>query len=507
MHKSLGFVLVAMAGCGVFGAADEPPSEGPAGSPPPVRGTPTEEELTEKFGVFVSPDGTARGDGSRYAPLPSIELAIARAKDKLLRVYVCTGVYDEPFRLVSGVSVIGGYDCSNPNAWKPGAPRSRLEPSESPAIVARDIDTTTRLEGFDVTAGPGTDAQPSSIALLAENAGQLTIANTKLAAGRGFDGPDGAPAPQLTLNTTRAPGEATLQAVYTCPPFGVCMNLDGSYRTYPGGLGGVGACLGASGHDPESGGTGGTGGVFEYSIKNVLIPGWYPYQGYASDEATSGEPRSGSDGSAGVDGTSSAGELTPMGFTPGSGTAGTNGAPGKGGKGGDGKRPMGSDVDGAVWRGTSGSGGGAGGCPGLAGTPGKGGGASIGALLFDSPITLERVDVLGGDGGDGGAGAMGSESTSGQLNGPSASAIAEVRGASGGRGGRAGVSGSGSGGPSAGIAFKGAPVRIVEPGAIKAGNAGKGVPALSTAAGSADERTRPASLPGWAKDIADLNGG
>src|SRR5690606_27505872 len=116
---------------------------------------------------------------------------IELAKSNARRVYVCAGTYQEALVLSNGVSVIGGFDCSNPNEWKALGGKSRLEAPTSPAVTAAQIDHPTRFEGFEVVAPDGADGSPSSIALLANEATALTVAHATLRAGKGFDGANG----------------------------------------------------------------------------------------------------------------------------------------------------------------------------------------------------------------------------------------------------------------------------------------------------------------------------
>ena len=148
-------------------------------------------------------------------------------------------------------------------------------------------------------------------------------------------------------------------------------------------------------------------------------------------------------------------------FVAGAGTAGKDASPGQGGGGGGGANfnsncnslcPNGPALTAYRWS-SAGGGGGAGGCAGLAGTPGTGGGASIGALVVDSPLTFVGTRLASAQGGAGGAGTLGSAGLAGANGG--ATADQGGSGGVGGRGGAAGLSGHGAPGPSIALAYSG----------------------------------------------------
>jgi hypothetical protein len=477
-----GALLLAIAtcatACGVFGASDSGSSSDPApvpsttppvadaepGKAPVINGTPDSADINETLGVFVAPTGVAGAPGTRAQPLASIQAGIALGKASSRRVYVCTGTYLEALTLADSIAVIGGLDCSAA-IWKTGAPRTRVEAPTSPAIVAKNITTVTRVEALDVLAPQATQAGGSSIGLLAEKAGALVIANSKITASDAAKGDDGAEGIQLvqggTLNGQASPVKTT--AVCSSLPPATCAGGFGpNWIDPPSGAGGTSVCAGAPGHDGEAGGKGGTGGLMQVYQGQVVINGvptptlflkdYLTGAANTSHPATLGQARAGGPTAAGVDGPNAAvlGTFSSQGYTPSDGTSGTDGSPGKGGSGEDGTAPSfpvpaGAAVGDAV-RGISGAGGGAGGCPGLAGSAGKGGGASIAALLTDSPMTFDNSELVAGKGGDPGHGTLGSLPT------PGGTAPLHA----GSDGAPAGFSGNGSAGPSIGIAHAGA---------------------------------------------------
>ena len=489
MHSRiiLGVGILGLVGCGVFGSEDTsmppaatppvdpgPSADGglPEGAPPPAVGTPDNNELTNQFGVFVTTTGTADGDGTKEHPLASIAAGIDRVKDLKLRVYVCAGTYAESLTLVNAVSVIGSLGCDG-GIWTTGGGRSILNAPTSPAVRAKDIALATRFEGFDVTAPAGTAMAPNSIALIAENATMLTVANAKLTSAKAFDGVDGTDGVQLTLGANaNGHNGAAASGPFILGPGAIPRQL--------GAAGGVGACVGAAGHDPVSGGPGGNGASQTCTGNVGGVCTWtVPDATYERTDAVvqpSGAGAAGNDGaSASKGGAFSAAD----GYAPAGGAAGSDGLPGKGGTGGnsgpDWSTAGNPSTDGNHVRyGASGAGGGAGGCPGLAGTPGTGGGASISALVFASPgLTFTTVELVGGDGGRGGKGTFGS------LPGPGGQPGTTPAGASaatsGSFGGRAGYSGNGAGGPSVALAFTGGAVVLSPDTHTTAGVAGAGV--------------------------------
>lgn len=498
--------LATLAGCSVFGADDPPeqPTSTTEAPPPVLDGVPAEQELTEAFGVFVAPTGSRDGDGSRARPLAGLQQAITQAASSKKRVYLCEGTYREALTLVDGVSIVGGLDCAQPR-WRLGGDgaRSRVQAPSSPAITARELTTTTRLEALQVEAPYATQPGASSIGLLAESSPGLTVARSSIEAGNGAHGADGAPAIQLRMDLG-ADGAVSLGAGPRCgtPPSQVCLALDPT--RFNGGEGGRSVCLGAPGHDGAPGGRGGSGGLwkgFGYQ--------WVPYNhDPATFGAVPGDHVSGSapgaDGAAGTHGRSATttGRITASGFVPSDGTDGTDGEPGSGGSGGDGLIPQASATDKAVWMGEQGSGGGAGGCPGLAGTAGKGGGASIGALVLGAPPAFDRVALVSRDGGRGGKGTFGSVRSVGGRGGVRDRAPLVTQGYPGGAGGRSGISGSGAGGSTFALAFDGAAPAMQQV-TTQIGAPGAGVAAMTAEEQDAVVFTKeiPASVAGDAAEI------
>ena len=502
----------ATSACGIFGSDDPaaPPAED---AQMPSRGTPNMDvggpadpsELTDQFGVFVAPNGQPHTDGNHARPAASIQDGIDLAKRVGKRVYVCAGTFHEQITLADSISIIGGLDCTN-NEWnigKPGA-RTRIEAPKSPAVTATNITSPTRLEGLDVVAPDATTPSGSSIALIADHAGTLTIAKSKLTAGNAMAGVDGGDGIQLKASPWDSQPATTAAA---CAPNTTCTHIGFYYYKSAGAHGGTNTCIGAPSHAAEPGGDGGSGGLWQ-PVNDVSAYHFHPYQADAN-KADPGVTRTAAPGADGTPGTNAneIGTISRDGYVPASGTAGADGAPGFGGSGGAGRTPE-PDYDpntapvSGVWRGFGGAGGGPGGCPGLGGTPGKGGGASIAALLLESPVAFEAAEIVSRSGGSGGLGAFGSAPTDGGPPGPNVY-FPLTGGQYGGRGGAAGVSGNGANGPSLGIAYAGTKPNVNADTKVTVGTAGAAIPARSrTTLGVT--KTIPATSAGIAKDILGL---
>jgi hypothetical protein len=489
--------LLLLTGCSLFRSADDD-NKAPStpNAPPPLRGIPAPEELTEKFGVFVTENGDDVGDGSRVHPFKTFRAAIAAAKETKKRVYACNGNYAEAIEMADGVSMVGGFDCHDSAAWTATtSDRPHVAPPTSSAgVIAKHITTETRLEGFEIAMPDAQAAGESSIGLLAVDATGLTVARTRIVAGNAKPGADGAVAIQL-VPSSNGIGVDGLQQFFDGNKIG--------HSKPSGAAGGSITCTGASGHDPETGGRGGSAGLYSAYCNDEFgnVCSWAPYANIASNGADPGEVRDGAPGGNGADGASALtiGKVTELGFTPSDGAPGSNGSPGHGGRGGDGLGPPSTrpnDVIGQTWVANGGGGGGAGGCPGLAHGAGHGGGASLAAVVIGQGVTFDHSELVANSGGDGGRGGFGSDATYGGGPGRSYGILQALPG---GRGGDAGMSGHGAGGPSVAIAISEMPgPKLVET-TTRAGKPGAGVPATSNGS-----RTIAASPAGVATDTALL---
>ncbi|MEZ4263022.1 MAG: hypothetical protein R3B36_28300 [Polyangiaceae bacterium] len=475
----------------------DPGSTAPPPPPPPVVGAPPVDELTEQFGLFVVEGAKPDGLGTRQDPSGSIANAVNRAKANNRRVYVCAGTYKEAFTIVEGVSVFGGYTCNG--GWALGGPRPKLEAPTSPALQARNIKALTRFDGFEVTAPDGNDTERSSIGLIAENADGLSLSNISLTAGKGANGKAGTTPADASFQGNPNGGEQHLEAAVepTLGTFTYTMVYLPNPFPRGGGAGGSGTC--SAGPAPGAGGGGG-GGAAYVGANNPALGNFKFWELKAAAGAPGGG--TGAPGTDGQDGAVGVASFNAQGYAPGDGTAGLNGGAGAGGAGGAGvSTPSASPAQNqnVHWFATSGGGGGAGGCAGLAGTPGTGGGASVAALVINSPeLAFKDATLTARAGGAGGAGSLGSLPTAGGAAGTSA-----VPATPGGRGGVAGYSGSGAGGPSIALAHVGAAPKTTTV-SYAHGLGGSGVPEQTRRVLNAVDQTMPATLDGKGSDVEAL---
>lgn len=448
-------------------------------APPPLPGCdntlmPTENAcvIHESAGIFVSASkGSDGGLGTRESPLKSVSVAIGAAVTDGRRVYVCAETYEEQLKFGDGANVFGYFDCSTAD-WKVTDRRAKIAPKEGVAAIAKGIAKPTRIEALDIEAADGKTPGDSSIGLIAQDSNGLTFLNTRIAAGKGRDGVNGKDAVQLTAS-------ADTQGLASRSETSNAVEGNGAaYQTNR--RGGVGTCAGAPGHDAGNGGDGaksatsdctGTMNMFGCSGATVSNPGncfvganvlGLPTAATATTAkgatfTTTAE--AGQAGARGADGTSPPLQLGIEGIKPGNGTAATDGSPGQGGGGGASVIHSGACSFRKQWWGETGSGGGAGGCPGLAAGPGTGGGSSVAVLSKASAVKFDgRCVIAASNGGNAGrAGAFGTPSPGGNA-GPAS--VGVNAGAKGGDGGAAGLSGHGSAGYSIGIAWSGAKPNI-----------------------------------------------
>jgi hypothetical protein len=473
--------------------------------------------VNETLGIFVAPPQSSDGgteDGTRAHPFSKMQTAIDTANTQKKRVYACVGNYAEQITLADGVSIFGDLDCAQ--GWNVTSKHAVIQPPASPAVRVDQITSATRVDSVDMIAPDATTPGGSSIALIANDAAALTIANATIHAGKAMNGADGVEGVQLSngSSVTGANGVAQYEVNAAAP---ICSALPQATNT----------CVGADGYQGGAGGAGGWGGHW---VVNAVAGGFSSVslfqtpsgvtclatrpcvcsnqnggdQPASASTAQGGTLVGGADpgdrpGVAGIDGASGANgadgvfAFNATGFVPGDGVNGGNGAPGQGGGGGMGlPAEPGGFANGTNLIGSGGAGGGAGGCPGLAGTAGHGGGASVAILANSSPMTIDSSIVESSAAGDGGKGTFGSAPTSGGQPGANLGGNAANAGAAGGNGGASGWSGSGAGGPSIAIVSHGAAVVLTST-TPTFGTAGHGVAAMTSGS-----KTIPASADGVA---------
>jgi len=393
--------------------------------------------LTEAFGVFVSPNGSDSGAGTRAAPYATIGHAMDQAKlGTLTRIYACgtAGHYAENLVVGAsraGLTVYGGLDCTTtPGTWTyKAADLATIAPASG---YAAQITAAVTFEdmGFVAAATTAANASTSSIAVFVSGATGVTMERCTMDAGAAAPGATPAqPPPYTTIAPTGNTGGAPIASGGTGMGGAELPNPDCPLSV--GGAGGSAKLGDTSIVDGQSGqpGTTGNGG------KSIDC---------GASEQGGGVGVAGAAGAPGTTATTWA-TFSASGWTPSGGTTAGLGSVGQGG-GGGGAQAATNGVGG-------GGGGGAGGCGGTGGTGGSGGGSSIGLLVFDASVTLQGCTIATANGAPGGSGAPGQ---AGQTGGPGgAGGLASCTGGMGGAGGNGGPGAGGSGGLSVGVLWTG----------------------------------------------------
>ena len=402
----------------------------------------------EGTGLFV--DATALGDaaaadGSPKSPYHRISDAIAAmsgAEPKGQgRIYVCGSGknYDETVTVTAGlatdVAIYGNLSC-NTWAWtqsagvlvKPSAGGYALSiAGATKKIAIHDVsfESPTAM-GYD-----GTGAGNSSIAAFLSNATDVTFVRASFKAGAGAGGKSPMAQPDWS------PASAPVGNIGTAGAGGAAQPASGSFSC----PGTSGSTKGGAGGDPSTGGSPGGPGTLP-----VFPAGFNGGAGQVGPPCTNGGDGSYGPGGKTVAGASGSGGavgvLTASGWSPGNGLVGGTGTAAQGGGGGGGGSAGG------------GGGGGQGGCGGTGGSPGTGSGASIGLLVFQSPVKLVSCTVSVTAGATGGAGGKGQNGQLGGTRGVGGGTNG-CNGGGGGTGGSGGGGGGGGGGTSVGIGYLG----------------------------------------------------
>ena len=386
--------------------------------------------------LFVAPNGDdTNNDGSFGHPMQTVKAAVTAALAAHKDVYVAAGTYDgKPGFLGStgNIGVYGGYD---PQTWQRSA--ANVTTLQAPGQVVGVAVPGIVLQLVTVHSLSGASAL-SSYGVRAFGNGAVALSRVTVQTADGADGAAGADASQT-------------------PP-----------AKAPNGKQGVGA----PGCDDQSGpwNHGGDGGAT--AVWNELHPGG------KGGSAYSGYPYAGNDGFGDNDNPSifggSGGAAYPEDGHPGGfGKTGLGGYPGLGDlnsvasfyqalpgqTGGTGTRGGGGGGGAAAYNiCVPGSGGGAGGRPGVGGAGGKGGGGSIGVFAGTGAhvLVVDNSVIHTADGGHGGNGGMGQPGGAGGDGGPSGVDIYDHKfpsgaGGAGGGGGAGGRGGGGAGGASVGV--------------------------------------------------------
>jgi hypothetical protein len=379
--------------------------------------------VDDSLAVFVAPSGSDSAEGSRAAPVASLERAITAAVAQRKYVIACEGDYAESLKIGAGIRLFGGFMCPSAEgaaAWshKRGMLSRVTPPERGVALAVHSGAEKVEIEDVEFVAKPGEELGESSVAGFVTDSDDVVLRRVRLTAGAGQPGLSAPSAffafPSLAelRGTSGALGGASKTC--TCP--------DGSV-TVGGEASGPSASVGSVGQpatDPSSG-KGGSA-LSSCSQGGNGSPG---ARGIASADA----PR-----------IISVGTLTETGFLGADGASAPSGRPGQGGGGGAGQ--------------PRGGGGGCGGCGGRGGAGGRAGGSSIALIALASFVTIDCGILTSSDGGSGGAGAPGQL---GQSDfGAGGEGLGEAcAGGPGGPGGNAGSGGGAAGGVSVALMYQG----------------------------------------------------
>ncbi|HTN91892.1 MAG TPA: hypothetical protein VL242_49825 [Sorangium sp.] len=437
----------------------------------PCDGDPATSPAKDGCGVFVARRGDDASDGTREAPVRTLQRAVEKAAEPggTRRVYACAEDFEEAVTLPSGVAIWGGRDC-DAEAWTWGGVKSFTGIAPAPEQVPLTVETrqasmTSVVFGVRLVAADAIRPSGSSIGMIVGEGAAVEVVSSEILAGNGADGADGESAPQG--EPWRAPdgapghhGAAGCLANWNegAPP---AMTACEDETTSIGGAGGEGDV--AAGGDGEQGapapgpgsvdeGEGGKGGAMTCT---------------SGEKGGAGEPgANGIGGGTGLEEPLKYGSISARGWQGFSGQDGQNGGIGQGGGGGAGVGSNGKcrlvDPQG----GPSGGSGGGGGCGGRGGRGGGYGGGSFGIIALHAHVMADKTDIITGDGGRGGNGGRGQEGGFGGERGYAGyiapAAYFACDGGEGGAGGKGGHGGGGLGGVSITIALVDSSVYLTE---------------------------------------------
>jgi hypothetical protein len=415
--------------------------------------------VEDACGIFVRPDGSPTGAGTKADPVNSLTAGIALLTRQMPRLYLCEGTFSEETVIPMGVELYGGLDCTTWVRVGNGVKTTLTAPPEKIPLSLEGGTDPVAVEDLHVLAADAVAPGGSSIAAVVNHA-KTTLRDVVFEAGEAQPGEDGALLPDAVAGTKGATG-----------PDGCITNHTGFSET----------TTNRCDSNPISvGGEGGSGEVNWGQLGHHGLPLGAHNGGLGnSNTEWCTDGGAGNDGLEGLPGKggSGLGIVTTWGYRGMTGTPGTRGTPGQGGGGGGGVR---GDIfcgNAPLRGGPAGGGGGSGGCGGSGGLEGKPGGSSIGMISLSATFTFESVVVKAKNAGRGGNGGLGQ---AGGLPGPGGdpgvaapTMVAGCVGGPGGRGGNGGQGGGATGGHSVAIAFSG-PSPLAEGVTTEHGQAGMG---------------------------------
>jgi hypothetical protein len=389
------------------------------------------------------------GAGTMGSPMPSLTLAIDKARAEKKIIIACQGTFREPVE-ISGADpefalrIYGGFNCtSNGAMWVRSGDPVVVSPATGPALRVQGA-AGLLIEDFEFKSVDATQRGESSIAAVVASSTDVVFRRVTFDAGEGVDGAAGASAPPPFARAPDGhPGDGT-----TGGPAQQSCTCSESVGGKGGNLGSTSMVNGEDGKPvlSDGGGKGGQGGDTSCSSGTPGAPG-----------ATAAAGK----------GATIPGTIENLTWMPSAGDPGQSGGTAQGGGGGGGG-PTGG-----------GGGGGCGGCGGQGGRAGQGGGASIGLLISHSGVALYESTVRTSLAGDGGAGSPGQP---GQLAGAGGDASG-CPGGPGGAGGAGAPGGGGAGGISVGVVYEGDPPSLDQFFDYMLGPAGLGGSETGTSAG------------------------
>lgn len=419
--------------------------------------------------IFVSSSGnTTNSCGTQVKPCSTITKGLAQATSQGKKYILVTGDdYNEDVVLKNGVGIYGGYASD----WTRDASNlTRIIAASAGGVRATGINKPTIINLITIQGKNGKDGSgESTYGFSAKNCTPtLNLINCRIQAGdagMGQDGQDGADGQDGHSGGNAGVGTGGAGGTSPC-------NMNG-------GKGGSAWKCGVSNGTAGAGGAAG-GAAGTYDCGSCPIGG---------DSGGPGSPGhngiNGKNGADGAGGKGAWGQVNSNGLWI--GASGKAGSPGSNGGGGGGGGAGGTDVDDGLFCfgsgtgiGGGGGGGGAGGCGSAGGHAGQAGGSSVGIMLYNSPIMIEKCTIVMGRGGRGGAGGRGGNSGRGGRGGQGGSGDQSnggeagngAAGGNGGDGGYGGGGGGGCGGISVGIGWTGTGPKINDP-TYQGGSAGR----------------------------------
>ncbi|MGC4091490.1 MAG: DUF1565 domain-containing protein [Polyangiaceae bacterium] len=433
--------------------------------------------VADEFAVFVAPNGSDSGAGSKAQPFKTITRALKANTNK--NIIVCNAAFRESIKTEVGGRLYGGFGCPGTNApwvYQPGTYTTVAPLAAATALTVHAAGTASIVEDFDFQSEAATTPGGSSVAVMLQQAARVTFRRVKFNAGAGADGAAGVSGAKGADGLASTAAQNGADGSCATPTAGKGQGLMACNSI--GGMGGPGFKGPGAPGNPGSPPGALNGGV------PVEIAGVLGMNGAGGLFGAAGKPGA----AAAVDGTfAETGYVPPVDGGP--GLDGETAEAGGGGASSDGT---------ANCYGAGGGAGGLGGCGGKLGTGGAAGGASIALFVWETPVTLEGCKLTsskGGTGGKGGDGGPGGKGAAGAFGGAGISDFGIIKGGNGGLGGDGGSGGpgaGGNGGPSIVIVYWGTAPTLDANTALQVGDAGAG-----GLAGTAGSSTAAAGFPGF----------